>query len=68
MKALLDIKDSKALFVMELLGNFSFVKIRPITSEKALLLNELKEAIDNVNLVKKGKLQARPAKELLNEI
>ena len=68
MKALLDIKDSKALFVMELLGNFSFVKIRPITNEKALLLNELKEAIDNVNLVKKGKLQARPAKELLNEI
>jgi hypothetical protein len=68
MKAVLDIKDSKAPFVMELLGNFSFVKVRPITNEKALLLSEIKEAVDAVNLIKKGKLQARPAKELLNEI
>jgi len=68
MKAVLDIKDSKASFVMELLGNFSFVKVQPITNEKALLLSEIKEAVDIVNQVKKGKLQARPAKELLNEI
>ena len=27
MKAVLDIKDSKAPFVMELLNNFSFVKV-----------------------------------------
>jgi len=39
-----------------------------ITNEKALLLSEIREAVDNVNLVKKGKLQARPAKELLAEI
>ena len=29
MKAILDIKDGKASFVMELLGNFSFVKVQP---------------------------------------
>jgi hypothetical protein len=68
MKAVLDIKDSKALFLMELLGNFSFVKVQPITNEKALLLREIREAVDTINLVKKGKIQARPAKELLNEI
>ena len=68
MKAILDIKDSKAPFVLELLGNFSFVKVQPITNEKALLLRELKEAVDTVNLIKQGKKQARPAKELLNEI
>jgi len=68
MKAILDIKDSKAAFVRELLANFSFVKVRPITNEKALLLSEIKEAVDNVNSAKKGKLQARPAKELLDEI
>ena len=39
-----------------------------ITNEKALLLNEIREAVNNVNLVKRGKLQARPAKELLDEI
>ena len=67
MKAVLDIKDSKASFVMELLGNFSFVKVQPISGEKALLLSEIKEAVDIVNQVKKGELQARSAKELLNE-
>ena len=55
MKAILDIKDSKAPFVLELLGNFSFVKVQPITNEKALLLRELKEAVDTVNLIKQGK-------------
>jgi len=68
MKAVLDIKDSKASFVMELLNNFSFVKVRPITNEKALLLSEISEAVDTINLIKKGKVQARSAKELLNEI
>ena len=68
MKVLLDIKESKALFFMELLNSFSYVKIQPITNEKALLLKEIKEAVDTVNLVKNGKLTARSAKELLNEI
>jgi hypothetical protein len=67
-KAVLEIKDSKALFMMELLNSFSFVKVKPITNEKALLLSEIREAVDNINLVKKGKLRARPAKELLDEI
>jgi len=68
MKVLLDIRDSKALFLMELLNNFSFVKAQPITNEKALLLQELKEAVDTVNLVKAGKMTARCAKDLLNEL
>ena len=68
MKAVLDIRDNKASFVMELLGNLSFVKFQPITAGKALFLSEMKEAVDVVNLIKKGKLHARPAKELLNEL
>lgn len=68
MKAILDVKDSKAVFLLELLNNFSFVKVQPITNEKAVLLGQLKEAVDSVNRVKKGELQARPAKALLDEI
>jgi hypothetical protein len=64
---LLDIKESKALFFMELLNNFSFVEVLPTTSEKTLLLQEIKEAVETVNLIKEGKLSARLAKELLNE-
>lgn len=35
MKILLDIKDSKAAFFMELLKNFSFVKAEPLKAGKA---------------------------------
>lgn len=68
MKVLIDVKDSKADFILELLGNFSFVKAKPISPAKAQLIEEIKEAVDQLNLVKQGKIKARPVKELLNEL
>ena len=68
MKVLLDIKDNKAHFVMELLKSLSFVKAKPLTPYKAKVLDELKEAVEEMTLVKQGKLKARPARELLNEL
>ncbi|MCX6186956.1 MAG: hypothetical protein NTU43_08175 [Bacteroidetes bacterium] len=68
MKVLLDIKDSKALYLLEVLKGLSYVKTTPISNEKALLMEEIKEAVDNLKLVKTGKLKARSAKELLNEL
>lgn len=68
MKVLIDVKDSKADFVIELLNNLSFVKAKTISPQKAELIEEIKEAVDNLNLVKQGKLKARPAKELVNEL
>ena len=68
MKILLEIPDNKAAFFMEVLKSFSFVKAKPISPEKAQVLIELKEAVENLNLVKEGKLKARPAKELLHEL
>jgi len=53
---------------MELLNNFSFVKAKPITNEKALLLEEINEAVENVKLAKQGKLKAKTLNELLNEL
>ena len=55
MTVLLEIKDSKAPFVMELLDNFSFVKAKPITEENVLLLHEIKEVADIGNLVNNGR-------------
>jgi hypothetical protein len=68
MKVLVDVKDNKADFIMELLNNFSFVKAKTISPAKAQLIEDIKEAVENLNLVKKGKLKARPAKDLLNEL
>jgi len=68
MKVLLDIKDDKAIHLMEVLRSLPYVKTKTISDEKALLIEEIKEAVDNLNLVRQGKMKARPAKELLNEL
>ncbi len=68
MKVLLDIKENKADFIMELLNSFSYVKTKPLTPYKAQVLEELQEAVENMKLVKEGKLKPRPAKELLDEL
>jgi hypothetical protein len=68
MKVILEIPDNKAAFFMELLINFSFVKAKTISPEKAHILLELKEAVETLNLVKEGKVKAKPAKALLDEI
>lgn len=68
MKVLLDIKDEKVPFVMEVLKNFKFVKAELVAEEKTQLVDEIKEAVENLKLVRAGKLKARPAKELLNEL
>ena len=68
MRILLDIKDSKAVFFMELLKNFSFVKAKPIDENKNIFVEEFKEAINNVKLAKQGKIKAKPLGELLDEL
>lgn len=68
MKILLDIPDNKADSLLEVLQSISFVKAKRISPEKAKFMGELKEAVENLNLVKRGKLKARPARELLNEL
>lgn len=68
MKVLLDIKDNKADFVLELLKNFSFVKAKPVNKKKEKFLKDLAEAIEEVKLHKQGKIKLKSAEELLNEL
>jgi hypothetical protein len=68
MKVLIDIKDNKASFVMELLDSLPFVKTQTLTSEKALLIEEIKEGVEEMKLIKSGKKTARNAEEFLNEL
>ena len=68
MKVLLDIKDSKADFILELLKNFSFVKTEPLTPKKAEFIYELKKSVEEVTLAKEGKIKLQSAKDFLNEL
>ena len=45
MKLLLEVKDEKAPFVLEVLKNFKFVKTKELTSYKAEVLEGIKEVL-----------------------
>lgn len=68
MKVLLDIKDNKAMYLMEVLKGLSYVKAKTISDEKALLIENIKEAVEEMKLIRAGKMKARNAEDFLNEL
>ena len=68
MKVLLDIKDTKAAFVMEILQKLPFVKAKPLSPYKAKVLKDVRVAVEEMQLVKEGKLVARDAEDLFSEL
>ena len=68
MKVLLDIKDSQAIHLMEVLKSLPYVKAKQLTEAKAQLMSEIREAVEEIKLIREGKKQARNAEEVLNEL
>jgi len=68
MKVLLEIQDNKAIHLLEVLKSLPYVKAKTLTDEKALLLGEIKEAVDNLKLAKQGKIKLKTARDLYNEL
>ncbi len=69
MKVLLDIRDDEAIFAMKVLKSLSFVKnAKPLTDSAISLLEDLKQAAEQVRLHKLGKIKLKTAQELLNEL
>ena len=68
MKFVLEVKESKAAALMALLNDLPYVKTKPLSPYRAKVMEDLKESIDEMNLVLAGKLDARDADELLNEL
>jgi hypothetical protein len=66
----LHIPDNKYPLFMELAHSLNFVKkieVEENPSEKKVLKG-VKQAVKEVNLVKAGKLKARDARDLINEL
>jgi hypothetical protein len=82
MRLLLEIPDKKASEVLSVLNKIPYIKMKPLdggkssssiktakeNKDKELFLEEFKQAIEEVNLIKAGKLKGIDAKELLNEL
>ena len=68
MKVLLEIEDSKATHLMEVLKSLSYVKAKQLTDAKAQLMCEIREAVEEMKLIRSGKKEARVADDFLNEL
>ncbi len=68
MKVLLDIPDNKASSLMDVLKSISDVKAKPLTDAKALLMEEIREAVEQMKLIKAGKKKARNAEDFLSKL
>lgn len=68
MKVLLDIQDNKALHLLEILRSLPFVKTKLLTDAKAQLMSDIRESVEELKLIKEGKLEGIPVKELLDEL
>lgn len=53
---------------MALLNDLPYVKTKPLTPYKANVLEGVKDAVDELNMVLAGKIEARNADDLLNEL
>lgn len=72
MKVTLDIKDNKAKTFLDFIKSLDFIYVEREEAYKEpteqQLLQEIKEAVHELKLVEQGKLKARPAQELLDEL
>ena len=68
MKILLDIKDSKALHLIEVLKSLPYVKTKLLTDAKALLMSEVKDAVEEMKMIRAGKKKDRNAEDFLDEL
>jgi len=67
MKVLLDIEDEKAPSLLEVLNGLPYVTTEEV-DEKQQLIQEIKEAVEELNLIKAGKLEAPDMEDFLNEL
>jgi len=70
-RIVLNVVPRKYDFLMELLQNFDFVKVVEEENDgdsREEIIANLKEAAKSLKLIKEGKLETRPARELLKEL
>ena len=68
MKIILEIPDNKASSLLEVLKSISYLKVKPLSDQKALLMEEIRESVEEMKLIKSGNKKARNAEDFLNEL
>lgn len=70
MKVILDIKENRVSFFMELIKSLDYVQILKEVKdkEKGKAIKDLTDAFNDIKLHEEGKIQLKSAKDLLNEL
>lgn len=68
MKIILEIPDNKASSLLEVLKSISYIKVKPLSDQKALLMEEIRESVEEMKLIKSGSKKAKNAEDFLNEL
>ncbi|MBL0016652.1 MAG: hypothetical protein IPP17_09410 [Bacteroidetes bacterium] len=68
MKMTIEVRDDKAAFILELLKNFSFVKLDEASKEKARVLEGLEQGLKEAKMAERGEVKLQSAREWLNEL
>ena len=68
MNMLLNVKDSSVPFFMELLNRLDFVEAQPLTPYQSEVVEAVREAVEEMKLIKQGRLQGTSVEELLHEL
>ena len=68
----ISVPDKDYSFIMKLIKSLDFVQVKvqqkTKASAKQKFLDEFKEAVEELNLVKAGKLKGKPFQELIDEL
>ena len=70
-RIILTVSPHKYDFLMELLQTFDFVKVEQKEYEgdsREEIIDNLQQTAKDLKLIREGKLEGRPAEELLNEL
>lgn len=68
MKLLVEVPDEKAKSFLEMLKKLAYVKTEKLNRKDEEFYEGLKEAVEEVNLAKQGRIKLKSAKELLDEL
>lgn len=67
-QVILNIKENKFQFFMELVKSLDFVQVDDEGDSKEAILSNIKKGLEEVKLARQGKLKTTPAKDFLNEL
>ena len=70
-RVVLTVAPRKYAFLVELLQNFDFVQVDQESyndDSRNYIIDNLKQAANDIKLIREGQLEGRPVEELLNEL